>query len=145
MNQQEFIFSPGIWLGEGKIAFSSSKETMRFYTKWEVEKESSGIILATQWIELQGIEGLRVNKYTFSEIELGSFKLALKNEIIDQALGIGRYKKNKVSWELNEEESLKGFEVFDRQESGDYIFHAEYGLQEQYRTITDGKIWIKEA
>lgn len=143
MSENEFIFTPGMWLGEGKISFSASFEFLKFYTKWEIKEEVPGVIIATQIVEMQGVEEHVINRFTFKDIQPQSFKVFLENDAVGSVSGIGIRDENLIAWEFRGQAAFDGFEVYERQEIGDYFLHAEYGGREQYRTIVEGLIWRK--
>lgn len=145
MLPHSFIFSTGIWIGEGKITFSTSPEHIKFYTKWQVSDEENGLFVAKQTVEMQGIKEHVVNIYTFQTITPNNFTLSLANDLMGKVKGKGVIDQNTIAWELLREDSFEGFEVYERQENGDYTFHAEYSSTEQYRTIVEGLIWQKSS
>jgi hypothetical protein len=143
MSNQDFIFSPGLWLGEGKISFKSSSEFLKFYTKWEIQEKNDGVMAAVQIVEIFGIDEHVINHYTFSDIQAQAFKVTLENDMVGRVTGKGLREERVIAWEFGVEMSSQGFEVYERQELGDYFFHAEYGAPEQYRTLVEGLIWKK--
>ncbi|MCE2982136.1 MAG: hypothetical protein LW832_01095 [Parachlamydia sp.] len=146
MSDYEFIFSDGIWLGEGKITFSSSPEFIKFYTRWQIVKEESDQIHAVQVVEMQGIQEQIINKFIFYDIKPKKFSLVLENQIVGKISGTGlRTDGSTVAWEFRGQSTLEGFENYERQENGDYFLHAEYGSPDQFRTIVEGLVWRKEA
>jgi hypothetical protein len=140
---QEFIFTPGLWLGEGKISFSASSEFLKFYTKWEIAEESPGVMRALQIVEMQGIEEQVINAFTFKDIKPTSFTVVLENNIVGRVYGTGLRDERTIAWEFRGHLTFEGFEVYERQETGDYFLHAEYGAPDQFRTIVEGLIWRK--
>lgn len=143
MPEKDFIFTPGLWLGEGKISFSSSPEFLRFYTKWEIKEDTPGIMTATQIVEMHGMEEQVINQLTFTDIQPTSFKVHLENNLIGSISGAGLRTENSIAWEFRGQIAFEGFEVYERQETGDYFLHAEYGSTDQFRTIIEGLIWRK--
>lgn len=140
----EFIFSPGFWLGEGKISFSSSSEFIKFYTKWEISAPQEGKIIAIQTVEMMGIEEQVVNHFTFQDYDDSkTFVIFLENQVVSKVEGTGVRDDTTLAWEFRNQTALEGFEVYEKQENGDYFFHAEYGTPEQYRTLIEGLIWKK--
>jgi hypothetical protein len=144
MPEKEFIFTPGLWLGEGKISFSSSPEFLKFYTKWEIEEESPGVMKAVQTVEMQGVEEQLINVFIFKDIQPASFSVSLQNNIVGAISGTGLRDAHLIAWEFKGELAFEGFEVYEQQENGDYFLHAEYGSPEQFRTTVEGLIWRKE-
>ena len=138
-----FIFTPGIWIGEGKISFSASSEFIKFYTKWDVKKERKGVIKATQAVELQGADEILINTFTFYEMKENSFKVTLENNQVESVQGTGVRDEKTVAWEFKGHPECEGFEVYEMQENGDYFLHAEYGTPPHYRNTIEGLIWLK--
>ena len=52
MIKHDFIFSPGKWLGEGKIQLNMVDEDLVFFTRWKVEEETNGEIECVQEIQV---------------------------------------------------------------------------------------------
>jgi hypothetical protein len=48
-----------------------------------------------------------------------------------------------IAWEFRGHPDFEGFEVYELQENGDFMLHAEYSSLDQIRTIIDGRIWKK--
>ena len=130
-------------MGEGKITFGASSQFLKFYTKWEIEEEQAGIIKATQTIEMHGIEEQLINALTLSDIQQNSFKIVLESNVAGRTEGKGLRDERTIAWEFRGESSFEGFEVYERQETGDYFMHAEYGSPEIFRTVIEGLIWLK--
>lgn len=144
MSLQDFIFIPSTWLGEGKISFSSSPEFLKFYTKWHITEENSGVMQAKQTVEIKGVEEQVINHFTFKEITPNSFTVFLENSVVGSLVGSGLRTERSLAWEFkNPQLVFEGFEVYEQQENGDYFLHAEYGAHDQFRTIIEGLIWRK--
>lgn len=149
MSQHLFIYHPGDWIGQGRITFSHSSGHIRFYTKWIFKKEQNGIIFAEQQIEQEGEAVLLFNIFQFSKLTPTSFHVSLSNDLTGQVSGKGVVEPKTIAWEfrkpsgLEGDEQIEGFEVYEIQENGDYLMHAEYFSSGQYRTIIDGRIWQK--
>lgn len=144
--KHSFIFSPGIWIGEGKLVFSTSPEVIHFYTKWTIEKfnEKLGHICQQQ-VEMQGVEESVFNNLTFSDVTSNSFTVTLENELVGTVSGKGIIDPKTIAWEYRPGTDFEGFEVYELQDNGDYMLHAEYSSPDQYRTIVDGRIWKKST
>lgn len=139
-----FIFSPGYWLGDGKISFSASKEQIGFATRWIVEEEDdNAVISCTQEVEMRGSNEKVLNKLKFSQITEKNFRVELENDLAGKVKGKGVIDSKTIAWELREHAGFEGFEVYEIQENGEYHFHAEYASSENFRTIIDGRIWRK--
>ncbi len=143
MHPHAFIFYPGKWIGEGKIAFSASPEMLRFYTRWEVDKATPDGIYCLQEVEMQGTEPNMKNAFVISHITASSFEIDIENDLFGKVHGTGVIDARTIAWEFHGKDSLEGFEVYELQEDGDYMMHAEYTSVDQFRTIIDGRIWKK--
>lgn len=143
-----FILSPGDWLGQGKIAFSASKEVLDFYTKWFIPKVESkekphDRLEIVQSVEMVGAEEAIENRFVINNITATNFHIRLENELIGVVIGSGVIDKDRVAWEFRGHPNFEGFEVYELQKDGQYLFHAEYVSPDQFRSIIDGKIWKK--
>lgn len=144
--QHSFIFSPGIWIGEGKITFSTSPENIHFYTKWIIEKLDEKIgYVCQQEVAMQGVEESVFNNLTFSEVTPQSFIVTLENELVGTVAGKGIIDAKTIAWEYRPGTDFEGFEVYELQDNNEYMLHAEYSSPDQYRTIVDGRIWKKST
>jgi hypothetical protein len=149
MDNHQFIFSPGEWIGQGKITFSSSPAQLRFYTKWLISEQKENEILAEQIIEQQGEVDLMANSFSFTDLTPVSFKISVSSELLGSVIGKGVIDPKTIAWEFRQpmnpdrEDLFEGFEVYELQEGGDYLMHAEYFSGQEYRTIIDGRIWKK--
>ena len=77
MDIQPFIFTPGVWIGEGKITFTTSHQFIKFYTKWQINALSKNEFEAVQIVEMQGVEDHVINKYIFTHAGGTNFSLLL--------------------------------------------------------------------
>lgn len=149
MFDHPFLFNPGTWVGQGRLSFSTSPTQLRFYTKWVINEKKEDAIQAEQWIEQQGEQDLMGNVFTISAIKPASFEIELSNELIGSVKGQGIIDTQTIAWEFklsmnpDREDGFEGFEVYELQDNGDYLFHAEYFSGVQYRTTVDGRIWKK--
>src|SRR5438105_2334027 len=116
MIQHEFIFHPGNWVGEGKVAFSSTPENLHFYTKWTIEKADTFGISATQIVEIQGSEPSMSNQFVFSEVTPIKFVIGLENDILGKVVGAGVIDSKTIAWEFHGQGRLEGFEVYELQD-----------------------------
>jgi len=138
-----FIFKPGLWIGEGKVTFSASPERVRFYTKWTIEKETDDEVVCQQHVEMEGGESNVYNTFVFSNIQKDSFNVELSSEILGSVQGKGLIDKKTIAWEFRDHPEFQGFEVYELQDNGDFMLHAEYSSTDQIRTIIDGRLWKK--
>lgn len=143
MPTHKFIFTPGYWIGEGKISFSTSTSHIRFYTRWMVEPEQDGLIVCSQQVEMQGTEEVLANRYSFSNIGTEGCKILIENELVTSVQGFCVFEPKTIAWEFRGHDTMEGYEVYQLQENGDYMFHAEFSSADQFRTIIDGRIWPK--
>jgi hypothetical protein len=143
MVEHEFIFKPGIWVGEGRVTFSASPEKVRFYTKWEIKNKKDKSIVCNQQVEMEGGESNVFNTFIFSEIQSNSFNVELSNELLGNVKGKGVIDAKTIAWEFRGHPEFEGFEVYELQDNGDLMLHAEYSSIDQIRTIIDGRIWKK--
>lgn len=143
MATHQFIFQPGLWIGEGRVTFSTSSEMLHFYTKWQA-KNLPDAIECVQAVELQGANEQVVNRFLLSDITGETFVITLENDLVGQVKGKGVVDEKMIAWEFRGENGLEGFESFKLLENGDYAVHAEYASQDQFRSIIEGKIWKKE-
>ncbi len=66
MSTHSFIFTPSLWLGEGKITLSMVEEELNFFTRWNVShKDPYGIIECTQEIQIKGLSDMMLNQFIF--------------------------------------------------------------------------------
>lgn len=145
MHIHPFILAPGAWIGEGKVTFSMSPEIVRFYTKWVTEAVHDGKIACEQRVEKGGGGEDVFNTFTFYNLTPERFTVELSNEELGTVTGSGVIDEKTIAWEFKGNPEFQGFEVYELQENGDYLVHAEYSSTEDYRTIIDGRIWQKAA
>ncbi len=143
-HQHTFLFLPGSWIGEGDVTFSASPDKVHFFTKWEVKHGDDGLIRCQQTVEIRGVEEQVTNSFTISSLTEKGFHILLQNEMLREVSGKGFIDTLKLAWEFREEETFEGFEVYELQENGEYHMHAEYSSPDQFRTIIDGRIWMKK-
>lgn len=143
MTHFDFIFKPGMWIGEGKVTFSASPEMIRFYTKWIVEEEKDHQIFCRQNVEMEGGESHVSNAFTFSNLQPNAFSILLESDLLGVVQGKGLLDDKTIAWEFRGHPEFEGFEVYELQENGDFLLHAEYSTMDQIRTIIDGRIWKK--
>lgn len=139
-----FILQPGIWVGEGKITFSASPEHVRFYTKWIIQDTQNEQIACKQTVEMQGGMDPVYNEFTFSNLKSDGFTIELQNDLFGNLKGTGILEAKTIAWEFRGHSQFEGFEVYELQDNGDYMLHAEYASPDLFRTIIDGRIWKKE-
>lgn len=143
MTEHSFLFKPGIWIGEGKISFASSKETVRFFTRWQLMEQTPEMITWLQEVELHGLEQTTRNLFTFSNIRGKNFKIELNNDLMGKVSGKGVIGEGSIAWELRDHPNSEGYEIYELQKNGEYKFRAEYVSVDPYRTLIEGNIWLK--
>lgn len=146
MKKHAFIFNPGTWVGEGKITFSASPEHLRFYTRWTLEHKEENQrdeFLCKQQVESVSGEEAVYNQFRIYDVTDKTFKIDLSNNLVGVVHGTGVIDDSTIAWEFRTGSAIEGFEVYEIQENGDYMVHAEYTSNDQFRTIIDGRIWPK--
>lgn len=140
------FFEPGVWLGEGTIAFGASHDVIKFYTKWQIEK-TGDTMHCHQAVEMQNVDQKTINAYTVRNIDDGSFEIELTNEVLKEIKGKGSFNQTVLSWEFNIPDVFVGQETYEKMEAEPnlYSFHAEYASEELFRTIIDGIIWKTQS
>jgi len=139
---QDFIFTQGIWLGEGTIALTSSPELIKFYTKWEIEPLINDLIKATQIIQMQGVKESTRNTLTFMNITQETFDVIIENQYFEQVIGKGLRTEHTLSWNFNQNSTFEGFESYKKLKNNELFLQAKYGC-DQHRTLIEGILWQK--
>lgn len=143
-----FLFSAGSWLGEGKIKLSMVTEELPFYTRWRIDEDAKadGFAGWLQEIQIQGVADTMINSFSFSNKSEEEFALLLENHALGRVKGKGVFSEKVIAWELQAKEiGFQGFEIYEKQADGSYIFYAEYATDDDYRTTIQGKIWQKTS
>jgi len=137
-----FLLGPGEWVGEGEISFAEASDRLRFSARWTVHPESSGVISATQKIEVEGVAEKMENEFAFTDFEGERFAVELDNQLLGCVYGNGLVEGSVIGWEFraNEQQGVEGFEIYELQEDGSYSVRAEYVSTDQFRTIIEGKL-----
>lgn len=139
-----FIFTPGIWIGQGTISLSTSPEVIKFYTKWLIEEPISGYFKGTQTVEIEAVEEHVINFFTFHSLSETNFSVVAHSEMMGTIKGNGLIDKKTCSWEFAGDIHFEGLETYELQSNGEYKFHAEYSSDVYYRTIVEGRLWKKQ-
>lgn len=142
---KSFLFEKTTWIGEGKISFSISPDTIRFYTRWTFVSDENNTFLWRQEVEMDGGEEKLTNFFVVAMLTDTTFSISLENETIGKAIGHGVISPNKVAWEMKNPDAFHGFEVYEFNDKGEYKFHAEYVADDNFRTLIDGRIWPKST
>ena len=143
MNKHVFIFSPGIWLGEGKIILNMVEEELNFFTKWNLGgRDLAEKIQGNQEIQINGITESMRNELTFFDFMKSGFSVEMENMNVGRIVGTGVFDDKLIAWEFrNNEMNFEGYETYYLQDDGKYKMHAEYVTSDQFRTQIDGKIY----
>jgi len=143
MNSHAFIFHPGSWLGEGKISLNVTEEELPFFTKWRIKPiDDEGKIACAQEIQISGMSEVMNNEFVFSVIHNNQFQIELENQNLGTVVGTGIIRENLIGWEFRLGQlGFEGFEFYTRDENGDYLVHAEYATNDEFRTVIHGKVW----
>ncbi len=144
MASHTFLFEPGRWVGAGRITFNVSRELIRFYTRWTIVKDELGRLVCNQVVEMQGIPEKVENHFIVYGLEANKFKIEMQSESVGLATGVGIVDEKTIAWEFHGQPDVEGFEIYEIQENGDYMLHAEYASTDQLRTIIDARIWRKD-
>jgi hypothetical protein len=143
MSKHIFIFSPSVWLGEGKIQLNMVEEELPFYTKWNVTpKDGDGKVECLQQIQVKGLSEMMHNQLWFFDFSQGNFLIELDNPSIGKVSGKGLITDQLIAWEFRVPQiGFEGFETYEKQPDESYVMHAEYATEDQLRTVIKGKIW----
>jgi hypothetical protein len=94
---------------------------------------------------MEGGQDRVFNEFICSEIHSEGFKILLNNEMLGKISGQGVIGPKTIAWEFRGNPEFEGFEIYELQENGDYMLHAEYASTDEFRTIVDGRIWKKSS
>lgn len=146
MAVHSFLFSPGKWLGEGKISLNMLDEELVFFTRWNVCALEDGMIECTQEIQVKGLSDVMVNHFRISSIQSSTFALFMENHAIGKVNGTGIIGPSLIGWEFRSEEiGFEGFESYEKQQDDTYLMQGEFATVDQLRTSIKGKIWKQSA
>ena len=126
-----FLFTPGVWLGEGVVSFSASPEKVRFYTKWLIyEADASNTIVCQQKVELQGTDENVINDVSISNITPAGFSVHLENTLFGKVAGKGIIDDKTIAWEYRNPDVVEGYEVHEFKITG-----IIYSMGNMHRSI----------
>jgi hypothetical protein len=147
MENHDFIFSPGRWLGEGKIQLNMVEEDLAFFTRWKIEERASdGLIECTQEIQVKGLSDVMINQFVFSNLEPKIFSVLMENYAVGKVAGKGFINEKMIGWEFRVKEiGFEGFEFYEKQTDELYNVHGEFSTSDDLRTTIHGKIWRQKA
>ena len=138
----QFIFSPGNWLGEGKIRLNMVDEELGFYTRWNVSENETGKIECVQEIQVKGLSDIMLNQFYFYDLTHGTFTIDLENEALGKITGTGLINDKTIAWEFRIPDiGFEGFEFYEKESDTSYLMRAEYATRDQFRTLILGKVW----
>jgi hypothetical protein len=144
MKNHSFIFSPGLWLGEGKITLNMVEEELFFGTKWSVQNtDFKGKIACAQEIQVQGLSEHMRNELSFYDFQTKSFNVEMENQNVGKIVGVGIYDDKVIGWEFRNNPNFEGYETYQLQEDGSYIMKGEYITSDQFRTQIEARIWLQ--
>jgi hypothetical protein len=138
-----FIFSEGIWLGEGKIYLNMLEEELVFFTRWKVERKGpDGCIECTQEIQVKGLSDIMINHFVLSNFSATSFSILMENHAVGKVDGTGVISSDRLGWEFRVKEiGFEGFEFYEKKSEDLYSVHGEFSTSDDLRTTIRGKIW----
>lgn len=147
MFNHAFIFSPGLWRGEGKIVLNMVEEELIFSTQWAVQnKDFAGKVSCAQEIQIQGLSENMRNELSFYNFENNTFTVDMENPNVGRIIGAGVYDDKVVGWEFrNNDMSFEGFETYTLQPDGSYTMKGEYVTSDQFRTRIEAHIMLKST
>lgn len=139
-----FIFSPGAWLGEGKILLNMVEEELFFNTNWAVQnRDFAGKVSCAQEIQVQGLSENMRNELTFYDFQTKTFAVDMENQNIGRIIGTGIFDDKMIAWEFrNNDMNFEGYETYTLQQDGSYMMKGEYVTSDQFRTQIAARIWL---
>lgn len=143
MVQHAFLFSPGQWLGEGKIVLSMVDEELSFVTKWTImPPDAEGKIECVQEIQIKGLADVMHNQFSIFDLSSNLFQIELENQSLGRVGGKGLIDDKVIAWEFRlSEVGFEGFELYEKQKDDTYNIRAEYASNDDFRTLIQGKLW----
>lgn len=141
----QFLFEPGIWLGEGTIQLNMVKEELKFHSKWHVGYlDEYGTVDAVQNIEIIGLGETMHNQFLLSDISGQQFDIELENQSMGKVVGKGIISPKTIAWEFRLNDlGFEGMEFYELQDDNSYKMRAEYSTSDDFRTLIYGRIWKK--
>ena len=143
--KHRFILEPATWLGEGTIELSMIEERLQFMTRWICQpKDSAGCVVCVQEIQVKGLPEVMHNQFSLYDFASKEFKVDLENHALGKLQGKGILKKQLIGWEFRSPDiGFEGFEFYEKQKDDSYLMRADYATGDQYRTLIQGRIWLK--
>lgn len=138
-----FIFSEGVWLGEGKIKLNMLEEELVFFTRWIVRyRENNDPIECTQEIQVKGLSDLMTNHFILTDFSQNDFSVVMENHAVGKVSGKGILNEDRIGWEFRVKEiGFEGFEFYEKKSDDSYIVHGEFATSDELRTTIQGRIW----
>ncbi len=145
MFNHSFIFSPGTWVGEGKILLNMVEEELVFNTQWAVQnKDFAGKVACAQEIQIQGLSENMRNELSFYDFQNKSFSVDMENQNVGRIVGTGVYDEKMIAWEFrNNDMNFEGYETYHLQPDGSYHMKGEYVTSDQFRTMIEARLWLR--
>lgn len=141
MAAHPFIFSPGIWHGEGAITFSMAEDELPFSMQWQVDALSIGEIHFSQIVDIENFAEKMRNSFRIWNIEQKAFQIELENSIVGKVHGQGVFEEQLIAWEFRKnDQAFEGYEIYQLQRDGSYKMRAEFTAGEGLRTFVKGNI-----
>lgn len=92
---------------------------------------------------MHGVDEKVSNHFVITPLSDTTFAISLENDIVGKAFGKGVIDPKKIAWEIQSPDTFHGYEIYELQENGDYLMHAEYVAQDNFRTLIDARVWQK--
>jgi hypothetical protein len=142
MFKHTFIFTPGIWVGEGRIIINMIGEMPTFTTRWTMQPpDFAGKIMGYQKVMIQGLTEGHTNQLTFYNFQARTFTAEMENQNTGRIVGVGIYNNKMIGWEFrNKEVNFEGYETYNLQPDGSYKMKGEYVTSDQFRTQIEAHI-----
>lgn len=138
-NPHLFIFSPGVWQGEGTISFSMAEDVFHFRTRWTVLPEEDQKIYFNQEIQIDHLEEKMRNHFCLWELSDSAFELVLENQVVGKVMGSGLITQESIAWEFRrKDQEFEGYEIYEMQRDGTYKMRAEFTAGEGLNTHIEG-------
>lgn len=145
MFNHSFIFSPGIWQGEGKILLNMVDEELIFNMQWSVQnKDFTGKVACAQDIQIHGLSENMRNELSFYDMQNKCFAVDMENQNVGRIVGSGVYDEKMIAWEFrNNDMNFEGYETYNLQADGSYQMKGEYVTSDQFRTQIEARLWLR--
>jgi len=136
-----FIFTPGVFEGEGKITFSMADDVLNFKTEWIFLPEEDNRYFFSQEIDIDGFPEKMRNHFTLWLVSDKEFEIKLENNIVGSVMGSGLITPTRIAWEFRrKDQEFEGFEFYELQADGAYKMRAEFTAGEGMFTHITGTL-----